>query len=73
MGFKKPDLTDAYSAVRTSVLEIKSPYNDGFTGFACKHELYQLKCWLEDQYSNLPTFEGEDKWEQQRIVDILKR
>jgi len=73
MGFRKPDLSDAYSAVRTSVLEIKSPYNDGFTGIACKQELYQLKCWLEDQYNSLPTFEGEEKWEQQRIVDILKR
>lgn len=73
MGFRKPNLDDAYSAIRTSLVEIKSPYNDGFTTIHCKQELYQLKCWLEDQYNDLPTFEGEEKWEQQRIVDILKR
>ena len=73
MGFRKPDLTEAYSAVRRSVAEIRDMRNDGFTTSHCKQELYQLKCWLEDQYDSLPTFEGEDKWEQQRIVDILKR
>jgi hypothetical protein len=73
MGFRKPNLEDAYSAVRTSLGEINSPYNDGFTGFACKQELYQLKCWLEDQYNDLPNFDGEDEWEQERIVQILKK
>ena len=73
MGFRKPSLTDAFSAIRTSLAEINSPYNDGFTGMHCKQELYMLKCWLEDQYNNLPEFSGEDKWEQERIVEILKR
>lgn len=73
MGFRQPNLSDAYSAIRTSLLEIRSPYNDGFTASGCKQELYQLKCWLEDQYNSLPTFVGEDKWEQERIVDILKK
>jgi hypothetical protein len=73
MGFRKPNLEDAYSAVRTALVEINSPYNDGFTGFACKQELYQLKCWIEDGYNSLPTFSGEETWEQQRIVDILKK
>lgn len=73
MGFRKPNLEDAYSAIRTSVVEIKSPYNDGFTVLGCKHELYQLKCWLEDQYVSLPTFDEEAQWEQERLVQILKR
>ena len=73
MGFRKPSLEDAYSAIRTALVEIHSPYNDGFTGMACKQELYQLKCWLEDQYSSLPQFADEEKWEQDRIVQILKR
>lgn len=72
MGFRKPSLEDAYQAIRTSCTEIKSPYNDGFTGYACKQELYQLKCWLEDVYEDLPTFDGEQQWEQERIVQILK-
>jgi hypothetical protein len=73
MGFRKPDLAPAYEAIRTSVREIGHPGNDGFTGSYCKRDLYQLKCWLEDQYNSLPTFSGEEEWEQQRIVDILKR
>ena len=73
MGFKKPDLAEAYAAIRTALIEINSPYNDGFTASGCKQELYQLKCWLEDQYARLPAFSDEDKWEQERIVQILKR
>ena len=72
MGFRKPDLGDAYSAIRRSLAEIHSPYNDGFTGSHCKQELYMLKCWLEDEYAKLPTYAGEEKWEQDRIIQILK-
>jgi hypothetical protein len=73
MGFRKPDIESAYSAIRTSLTEIHSPYNDGFTGRSCKHELYMLKCWLNDEYSKLPTFVEEEKWEQERLVSILKQ
>lgn len=73
MGFRKPDLEPAYRSVRTMLTEINSPMTDGFVGSGCKQELYMLKCWLEDQYANLPTFVDEDKWEQERIVQILKR
>jgi hypothetical protein len=73
MGFRKPDLSPAYDAVRTSLNEIRWPGNDGFTGFYCKQELYKLKCWLEDEYDSLPSYAGEEAWEQDRIVQILKR
>ena len=77
MGFRKPELDPAYSAVRGILAEIKSPYNDGFTGSYCKKDLYMLKCWLEDEYAELPTYVGEEKWEQEQeqnqIVQILKR
>ena len=73
MGFRKPDLDPAYGAIRTSLAEIASTYNDGFTSSHCKHELYQLKCWLEDEYRRLPTFVGEEKWEQERLVQVLKQ
>jgi hypothetical protein len=72
MGFRKPDIESAYSAIRTSMGEIHSPYNDGWTSSSCKHELYMLKCWLEEEYSQLPKFVGEEQWEQERVVDILK-
>jgi hypothetical protein len=73
MGFRKPDLGQAVAAIRTSLIEIRSPYNDGWTSSACKQELYQLKSWLEDEYARLPKFVGEEKWEQERIVQKLKQ
>ena len=73
MGFRKPNFNQAEIALRGVLAEISSPYNDGFVASGCKQELYMLKCWLEDQYNKLPEFVGEDKWEQERIVQILKR
>jgi hypothetical protein len=73
MGFKQPDISDAYSAIRKSLGEIHSPRNDGWTQSSCKHELYMLKCWLEDEYTQLPTFTGEETWEQERLIKILKK
>jgi len=73
MGFCKPDLEAAYLAIRKSLGEIHSPYNDGWTSSSCKQELYLLKCWLEDEYRRLPTFTGEEAWEQDRLVEILKQ
>jgi hypothetical protein len=72
MGFRKPDLELAQQAIRKSLGEIHSPYNDGWTSSSCKHELYVLKCWLEEEYSRLPNFVGEELWEQERVVYILK-
>jgi hypothetical protein len=72
MGFKKPDLDEASRAIRRSLSEIHSPYNDGYVQSSCKHELYMLKCWLEDEYNKLPTFAGEETWEQERVIQILK-
>jgi hypothetical protein len=73
MGFRKPDLNEASRSIRQSLTEIQSPYNDGFVQMSCKQELYQLKCWLEDEYRKLPTFVGEEKWQQERLVQLLKQ
>jgi hypothetical protein len=73
MGFRKPNIESAYSAIRTSLGEIHSPYNDGWTSSSCKQELYMLKCWLDEEYSKLPKFVGEEKWEQERLIEVLKK
>jgi hypothetical protein len=72
MGFRKPNLDEARRSIGCSLNEIASPYNDGFVQMSCKQELYQLKCWIDDQYSKLPTFVGEEKWEQERLIQVLK-
>ena len=73
MGFNKPGLEGARIVIRQSLGEIHSPYNDGFIQRSCKQELYMLKCWLEDEYKKLPTFVGEEQWEQERLLELLKK
>lgn len=72
MGFRRPDYAVIKDALRKIMGEIHSPYNDGYVQSHCKHELYMLKCWLDDEYAKLPKFTGEEQWEQDRIVQILK-
>jgi hypothetical protein len=73
MGFSKPVLTGARIVIQQSLAEIHSPYNDGYIQRDCKYKLYLLKCWLEDEYSKLPKFTEEEEWEQNRLVEILKK
>jgi hypothetical protein len=73
MGFRKPDLTPARQAIGHGLAEIHSPFNDGYTQMSCKQELYLLKCWLDIEYKRLPTFTGEEKWEQERLIQVLKQ
>ena len=73
MGFKQPNYAVIQDALRKIMGEIHSPYNDGWIQSSCKQELYMLKCWLELEYRKLPTFAGEEKWEQNKILEILKR
>ena len=73
MGFRKPDLNGVRNAIGKVLVEIHSPYNDGYSQSYCKQDLYMLKCWLEEEYNKLPTFVGEELWEQERVIEILKK
>ena len=73
MGFRAPNIDSAQQIISRSLGEIRSPYNDGWTSSYCKRDLYLLKCWLDDEYKKLPTFSGEEKWEQDRLVELLKK
>jgi hypothetical protein len=73
MGFRQPNLASARLEIGKCLGEIHSPYNDGWIQMSCKQELYMLLCWLEAEYKDLPTFAGEETWEQNRILEILKR
>lgn len=56
--------------------ECSSPYNEGFTAFELKKDLYQIKYIIDEALQRAPTFSGEVEWlteqEKQRIVKILK-
>jgi len=52
----------------------KSGYSDGFTACGCKKELYLLKCLIEDLLDSCPSFPVDEKeWEQERLIELLKR
>ena len=74
MGFNKCwDAQLIIDQLRAAAGNAASPYNDGYTASTCKHDLYQVKRWLDDVYPTLPKFAGEEKWEQQRVIDLLKK
>jgi hypothetical protein len=77
MGFKKSwDATDVMSQIGSLARECTSPYNDGFVGWGCKQDLYQIQEAVNEALRRCPTFSGEQEWlterEQKRIIKILK-
>ena len=57
--------------------ECSSPYNDGFTAFGCKKDLYQIKFLVDQALNDSPNFSSlEEEWlteqEKKRIIKILK-
>lgn len=74
MSFKQDwDVAEIYRQLRSIASQIRSPYNDGFTSSCCKQDLYRVKCFIEDLYADLPKFSDESKWEQERMIELLKR
>jgi hypothetical protein len=78
MGFKKNwEVGDITSQVHSLAREISSSYNDGFTQWNCKQDLYQIKQLVDQALSKSPHFgELEQQWlteqEKKRIIKILK-
>ena len=78
MGFKKSwDVSDIARQILSLSRECSSMYNDGFTSFECKKDLYQLKNIVDRALAEAPNFgEMEQQWlteqEQKRIIKILK-
>jgi hypothetical protein len=78
MGFKKSwDVANIAGQIHSLAHECSTPYNDGFTAFECKKDLYQLKQILDEALARAPDFgDLEAQWlteqEQKRIVKILK-
>ena len=73
---KSWSVEDIATQIHTIARECSSPYNDGFTSFELKKDLYQIKEILDTAISRSPTFYGEQEWlteqEKKRIIKILK-
>ena len=77
MGFKKNwDLSSIYSQIRSLSGEINSRYNDGFTAFYAKQDLYKIKWFVDEQLKCSQKFVGEDEWlkeqEKKKVIKILQ-
>jgi hypothetical protein len=78
MGFKKSwSVDDVARQIHALSRECSSPYNDGFTGFECKKDLYQIKSIVEDALNRAPSYGHlEEQWlteqEKSRIIKHLK-
>jgi len=63
MGFKKPlEINDVKMQLMKAHGEICSQYNDGWTSWEIKKELYEIKWLLDECIKRQPTFTGEEKW-----------
>ena len=76
MGFQiRWDKLDIERQINRMAGEINSPYNDGFTGFYTKQDMYRMKWLIEDALNRCPTFAGEDEWlreqEKKKVIKIL--
>jgi hypothetical protein len=77
MGFKKTwDVAGVSSQIYSMARECASPYNDGFTCFEIKKDLWEIKFIIDRAIKNTPTFSGEDEWlteqEKKLIIKHLK-
>jgi hypothetical protein len=78
MGFKKNwEVGDITSQVHSLAREISSPYNDGYTQWHCKQDLYQIKQLVDQALARSPNFgDLEQEWlqtqEKKHIIKILK-
>jgi|TARA_R110000851_G_scaffold35421_3_gene93169 hypothetical protein len=74
-----PDMDVPYctSQIRKAIIEMNSPYNDGYLAWGIKQDLYLLKFMLDKVIADAPTFVGEDEWlkdkEQEVMMEILKK
>lgn len=78
MGFRKSwDVNDITFQIHSLARECSSMYNDGYTSFNCKKDLYLLKQIVDNALAESPDFgEIEKQWlqdqEKKRIIKILK-
>jgi hypothetical protein len=43
-------------------VELHSPYNDGYTQWAIKQDLYRIKWLVDNILKDSPTFSGEEEF-----------
>ena len=53
--------------------QVVNSYNDGFTAWACKQDLYRVKFELDQMLKDSPSFAGEQEWLEEQQLERDKR
>jgi hypothetical protein len=77
MGFRKSwDIQNIQYQINSALRECTSHYNDGFSQWEIKKELYTIKWLVDDALKKCPNFSLEDEWireqSKERLIKILK-
>ena len=67
------DYNSVNHQIYMSGVELNSPYNDGFTTFEIKKDLYKLKWMLDAIMKDAPTFSGEDEFLKEHEQKVMWR
>jgi len=71
------DVAKIISDLRTCAGQVQSGYNDGFTQWACKQDLLQVKYTLDSLLKSLPTFVDEEQYirelEKQQVWNTISK
>ena len=63
MGYRKPmDYNSVHHQIYVSGVELNSRYNDGYTQWMIKQDLYKLKWLLDSIIKESPTFADEQEF-----------
>jgi hypothetical protein len=74
MGFKKPlDYNSVNHQIYMAGVELSSAYNDGFTQWEIKKDLYKLKWLLDSIIKSSPTFTEEEQFISEHEKKIVWR
>lgn len=74
MGFRKPmDYNSVHHQVYMTGVELHSPYNDGFSQWTLKQDLYKIKWLVDSILKDSPTFFEEDEFLKEHEKEIVWR
>jgi hypothetical protein len=63
MGFRKPmDYNTIHHQLYTAGVELFSPYNDGYSQWYIKQDLYRIKWLVDEILTDSPEFSGEKEF-----------
>ena len=72
MGFRKPmDYNSVNHQIYMAGVELHSSYNDGYTQWAIKQDLYRVKWLVDNILKDSPTFSGEEEFLKEHEQHIM--